>query len=258
MATTNYNLPTILGTNVFDLVTDYNALSNAVDGALAQLADTIPTDDITELQGQVSALQTTTAGQTQSINQLTSQMTTANDNISGLTTRITNAENSIGSLQTGLQTANSNISQNAVNITTLNNAFVLNSTQYRGTEINASMGNDSFINVLINYNKTILNVYGRVQLSSNMSRTAIPGTSYYGVKTNINTGITSAHVFDSSGITTNSGSSPSFLGAFAIGSDGYIYLLYKSSASSPTNETLSIMNAVKFIGTPAPFSDGGE
>lgn len=109
MATTNYSLPTILGANAFNLVTDYNALANATDAALARVAGLIPTKSITEMQGQISALQTLTGSQDTQITTLQSQMTTANGNISTLQSGLVTANNNIGTLQTGLQEANSNI-----------------------------------------------------------------------------------------------------------------------------------------------------
>lgn len=105
MATTNYSLPTILGTNAFDLVTDYNALANATDAALASVAGLIPTETITEMQGQISALQTLTGSQGTQITTLQSQMSTANGNISTLQSGLETANGNIGTLQTGLQGA---------------------------------------------------------------------------------------------------------------------------------------------------------
>lgn len=109
MATTNYSLPTILGTNAFDLVTDYNALANATDAALANVAGLIPTETITEMKGQISHLQTATGAQDTKITTLQSQMRTANGNISTLQSGLATANNNIGTLQTGLQGANTNI-----------------------------------------------------------------------------------------------------------------------------------------------------
>lgn len=109
MATTSYSLPTILGTNAFDLVTDYNALANATDAAIASVAGLIPTETITEIEGQISALQTLTGSQGTQITTLQSQMTTANGNISTLQSGLVTANNNIGTLQTGLQGANNNI-----------------------------------------------------------------------------------------------------------------------------------------------------
>lgn len=124
MATTNYSLPTILGTNAFDLVTDYNALANATDAALAKVAGLIPTETMTEMQGQISALQTLTGSQGTQITTLQSQMSTANGNISTLQSGLETANGNIGQLQTGLQSANTNIStinQNALPYMLTNN-----------------------------------------------------------------------------------------------------------------------------------------
>lgn len=109
MATTNYSLPTLESTALFDLVTDYNALANATDAALASVAGLIPTESITEMQGQISALQTLTGSQGTQITTLQSQMSTANGNISTLQSGLETANGNIGTLQTGLQSANANI-----------------------------------------------------------------------------------------------------------------------------------------------------
>lgn len=109
MTTTNYSLPTLESTALFDLVTDYNALANATDAALASVAGLIPTETITEMQGQISALQTLTGSQGTQITTLQSQMSTANGNISTLQSGLETANGNIGTLQTGLQSANANI-----------------------------------------------------------------------------------------------------------------------------------------------------
>lgn len=109
MATTNYSLPTLESTALFDLITDYNALANATDAALASVAGLIPTETITEMQGQISALQTLTGSQGTQITTLQSQMSTANGNISTLQSGLETANGNIGTLQTGLQSANQNI-----------------------------------------------------------------------------------------------------------------------------------------------------
>lgn len=109
MATTNYSLPTLESTALFDLVTDYNALANATDAALASVAGLIPTETITEMQGQISALQTLTGSQGTQITTLQSQMSTANGNISTLQSGLKTTNGNIGTLQTGLQSANQNI-----------------------------------------------------------------------------------------------------------------------------------------------------
>ena len=109
MATTNYSLPTLESTALFDLVTDYNALSNATDAALARVAGLIPNEAITEMQGQISNLQTTTGSQGTKITTLQSQMSTANNNISTLKSGLETANSNIGTLQTGLQATNSDV-----------------------------------------------------------------------------------------------------------------------------------------------------
>lgn len=120
MATTNYSLPTLESTALFDLVTDYNALANATDAALASVAGLIPTETITEMQGQISALQTLTGSQGAQITTLQSQMSTANGNISTLQSGLETANGNIGTLQTGLQSANANIQSMNANIQSIN------------------------------------------------------------------------------------------------------------------------------------------
>lgn len=109
MATTNYSLPTLESTALFDLVTDYNALANATDAALASVAGLIPSENISEMQRQISALQTLTGSQDTQITTLQSQMSTANGKISTLQSGLETANSNIGTLKTGLQSANGNI-----------------------------------------------------------------------------------------------------------------------------------------------------
>lgn len=253
MATTNYSLPTLESTALFDLVTDYNALANATDAALASVAGLIPTETITEMQGQISALQTLTGSQGSQITALQSQMTTANGNISTLQSGLQTTNSNIGTLQTGLQSANTKIDN-------LNNAFVLSSTRYSGTEITANALSDSYLNVMSNAEGTIINVFGRIRFNSTQSRVAIPGVSgYHGIKTLIRIpAITEAHTFDLSGVTNvDEGGVQGLATSFAIGSDGYIYLWYGSSTSTPTitsDATISIINSIKILGTPVEFT----
>lgn len=109
MPTTNYSLPTILGSDAFDLVTDYNALANATDSALARVAGLVPSETITKMEGQISSLQTLTGSQGTKITTLQSQMSTANSNISTLQSGLATANKNIGTLQTGMQGVNSNV-----------------------------------------------------------------------------------------------------------------------------------------------------
>jgi hypothetical protein len=260
MPTTNYSLPTLLGTNAFDLVTDYNALANATDAALAQVAGTIPEETITEMQGQISALQTLTGSQGSQITALQSQMTTANSNITTLQSGLQTANNSIGTLQTGLQTANSNINA-------LNNSFQLTSVTYKATEIHSTASSHSVLTVLKNTENTIVNIYGRVVFSSAVTPVAIPGiTGYYGTKTKVTLGtLENAYLFDSSGClyfyseTETRYLSQNPLTALALGTDGYVYLICATTNEQIAADTrVAIYNSVKFLGTPVNYVTGSE
>lgn len=149
MATTNYSLPTLESTALFDLVTDYNALANSTDTALASVAGLIPTETITEMEGQISALQTLTGSQNTQITTLQSQVTTTNDNVSTLESGLDTANNNIGTLQTGLQTANSEISK--INTDSKKN-LVTQIGEIHGTKFGTARawyGFNPFINIVI-------------------------------------------------------------------------------------------------------------
>ena len=258
MATTNYSLPTLENTALFDLVTDYNALSNATDAALARVAGLVPTETITEMQGQISALQTLTGSQGSQITALQSQMTTANGNISTLQSGLQTANSNIGTLQTGLQTVNNNINS-------LNNSFQLTSVTYKGTEILSAASAASVLNVLKNTENSIVNIYGRVAFSSAVTPVAIPGiTGYYGAKTNVTLGtLDNAYLFDSSGcLYFYSKTEAHYLSenpftAFALGTDGYVYLICANTNERITADTrVAIYNSVKLLGTPVEYVTG--
>lgn len=260
MATTNYSLPTILGTNAFDLVTDYNALANATDAALAELAGTIPDETITKMQGQISSLQTLTGSQGSQITTLQSQMTTANGNITTLQSGLQTANNNIGTMQTGLQTANNNINA-------LNNSFQLKSVTYQGAEIHSTASSHSVLNVLKNTENSIINIYGRVVFSSAVTPVAIPGiTGYYGAKTKVTLGtLDNAYLFDCSGClyfyskTETRYLSQNPLAALALGTDGYVYLICANTNGQIEADTrVAIYNSVKFLGTPVDYVTGSE
>lgn len=260
MATTNYSLPTLESTALFDLVTDYNALANATDAALARVAGLIPTETITEMQGQISALQTLTGSQGTHITTLQSQMSTANGNIATLQSGLQTANNNIGTLQTGLQTANSNINA-------LNNSFQLTSVTYKGTEIHSTASSRSVLNVLKNTENSIVNIYGRVVFQSDVTPVAIPGISgYYGAKTNVTLGtLDNAYLFDCSGClyfyseTEARYLCQNPLVAFGLGTDGYVYLICTSSNEQIKAETrVAIYNSVKFLGTPVDYVTESE
>ena len=260
MATTNYSLPTLENTALFDLVTDYNALANATDAALAQVAGTIPEETITEMQGQISALQTLTGSQGTQITTLQSQMATANGNISTVQSGLDTANSNIGTLQTGLQTANNNINS-------LNNSFQLTSVTYTGAEILSAASNASVLNVLKNTENTIINIYGRVVFSSAVTPVAIPGiTGYYGAKTNVTLGtLDNAYLFDCSGsLYFYSETEARYLSqypstVFALGTDGYVYLICAKANEQITADTrVAIYNSVKFLGTPVDYVTESE
>lgn len=260
MATTNYSLPTLESTALFDLVTDYNALANATDAALASVAGLVPTETITEMQGQISALQTLTGSQGTQITTLQSQMSTANGNISTLQSGLETANINIGALQTGLQTANNNINA-------LNNSFRLTSVTYKGAEILSIASTASVLNVLKNTENTIVNIYGRVVFSSAVTPVAIPGiTGYYGAKTNVTLGtLNNAYLFECSGcLYFYSETEARYLSenpstAFALGTDGYIYLICTNTNEQITADTrVAIYNSVKFLGTPVDYVTGSE
>lgn len=178
MATTNYSLPTILGTNAFDLVTDYNGLANATDSALAKLAGLIPTETITDMQGQISALRTLTGSQGTQITTLQSQMSTANGNISTLQSGLQTANSNIGTLQSGLQSTNSNLSEVKEYLTTLFDFSVEEVTQF--TNFTVQSGQTLYI--FYNPDKSLIKLAGELTHTGASTRQAIPGTSLYGFR----------------------------------------------------------------------------
>ena len=156
MATTNYSLPTLESTALFDLVTDYNALSNATDAALAKVAGLIPTETITEMQDHISSLQTLSGSQGTQITTLQSQMNTANGNISTLQSGLETANNNIGTLQTGLQGANTNISSINTGLVPVVEGGLLRATPRNSTfgiETYGAALPDSYIDITLCINK---------------------------------------------------------------------------------------------------------
>ena len=259
MATTNYSLPTLESTALFDLVTDYNALANATDAALASVAGLIPKETITEMQRQISALQTLTGSQGAQITTLQSQMSSANGNISTLQSGLKTANGNIGALQTGLQSANRNISTNATNIAKALARFDMPIAFYENAEIGTNwLGN---LWVGMNSDKSLLKVYGQIHLSAQTKRVAIPGvqtetgTPIYGVPTIINTGLTEGHYFRDTVIRSFSNGSivdDTFISGYCIGTDGYLYM-YPSgnNAAAITDIWLNILNELMIIANPA-------
>ena len=245
MSTTKYSLPTLESTALFDLVTDYNALANATDTALASVAKLVPTETITEMQGQISALQTLTGSQGTQITTLQSQMTTANDNISTLQSGLVATNNNIGTLQTGLQATNNSVSQNAKIV---KNAFTFSNTQY-----SASLFGSNFtgrgITVIKNTNNTLFNLFGEVILSSG-NKVAIPGfKGKNGIKTGVSLPDFANRIFYDSVIGINGSNKPVYATDFSVGSDGYLYIEATTNNSSPYSNTQYVfINSLKSIG----------
>lgn len=252
MATTNYSLPTILGTNAFDLVTDYNALANATDAALAQVAGLVPTEDITEMQGQISALQTLTGSQGTQITTLQSQMSTANGNISTLESGLDTANRNIGTLQTGLQTTNNNVSK-------INEKFIFTSQQYNSTNIYDNVDTFGKMYLMKNKDETIIKFFGDLSCSKLTPKVLVPGlTGVYGIKSKIkaiNRTLTNGYFCNYTGISMQSSESGFNSSAgFAIGTDGYIYLY---AIESPKNQTprylTQYFQCEIYLGTPLSY-----
>ena len=224
MATTNYSLPTILGTNAFDLVTDYNALANATDAALAQVAGTIPTEIITEMKGQISALQTLTGSQGSQITTLKSQMTTANGNISTLQSGLKTANNNIGTLQSGLQSTNNDLTETKNYLSSLFNFSVKEVTQFS----NFSVKPGQKLYIFYNPDKSLIKIAGSITHTGNATRQTIPGTSMYGFQcvTDLVIPTTTAIGYNSAGIAFADENGFKFFGAqgLTLGTDGKLYL----------------------------------
>lgn len=270
MATNNYSLPTILGTNAFDLVTDYNALANATDAALASVAGLIPTESITEMEGQISALQTLTGSQGTQITTLQSQMTTANGNISTLQSGLETANNNIGTLQTGLQAANQNISNNTNTIAAIKSDFndysSFNATEYHGTNIFTGANSNSSLFLMKNSSETIIKLFGSFGTTVNVNRSPVPNTTFnngnqiYGIKTNIkaiNKSLSKGYLVQFVGVSQpTKGGDYNGSASYAIGSDGYVYLTpsEKNEAAQAIGGNY-LMQVPIFIGSPINYSE---
>lgn len=246
MATTNYSLPTLENTALFDLVTDYNALANATDAALAQVAGTIPEETITDLQGKVTDLESTTESQGREITILQSGLQSANSNI--------------GTLQTGLQAATQNIN----NIKQSFDDYGTFTTTYtQGTNIVNTATSGSIIYVMKNASETIVKVYGSFGTQSETTKVVIPGITYsdgttvYGIKTNIKAisrALNTGYFVQFAGIS----SEDSAYTDYAIGSDGYVYLRPSSNAGNASVATgLYFLQIPVFLGDPIQYANMG-
>lgn len=229
MATTNYSLPTILGTNAFDLVTDYNALANATDAALAKVAGLVPTETISEMQGQISSLQTLTGSQGSQITALQSQMTTANGNISTVQSGLQTANSNIGTLQSGLQSTNSDLTEVKNYLATLFDFSVEEVTQF--TNFTVQSGQTLYI--FYNHDKSLIKLAGSLTHTGASTRQAIPGTSLYGFQcvTDLVIPTTTAIEYNSVCAVYENAQGLDFFGmqGAALGTDGKLYLMPSSN-----------------------------
>lgn len=244
MATTNYSLPTLESTALFDLVTDYNALANATDAALASVAGLIPTETITEMQGQISALQTLTGSQGTQITTLQSQMSAANSNISTLQSGLDTANSNIGTLQSGLQAANQNISNNTTALNTVSNMLVFKRENVRSID-GYSINKNQYIDIFYNEDKSMFKIGGSVTHTGNATRKLIPGTSsMYGfrVASTVLLPTSEAITYNNVGLAFQDGSTGyNFYGASSIilGTDGYIYILPGTTPAYTTSTSFN-------------------
>lgn len=225
MATTNYSLPTLESTALFDLVTDYNALANATDAALASVAKLVPTETITEMQGQISALQTLTGSQSTQITTLQSQMSTANGNITTLQSGLETTNSSIGTLQSGLQSTNSNLTEVKNYMNSVFNFSVVEVTQFSSFSVTSGQK----LYIFYNPDKSLIKIAGSITHTGNSTRQAIPGTSMYGFQcvTDLTIPTTKAIEYNSVGLSFLSGSTGfNFYGVQGVilGTDGKLYL----------------------------------
>lgn len=252
MATTNYSLPTLENTALFDLVTDYNALSNATDAALAKVAGLIPTETVTEMQGQISALQTLTGSQATQITTLKSQMTTANGNITTLQSGLKTTNTSIGAFQTRLQATDNNVSK-------INGKFIFTSHKYNKVDIYDNVGAFGKMYLMKNTDETIIKFFGDLSCAKTTTKVLVPGlTDVYGIKSKIkaiNRTLSTGYFCNYTGLSMQaSGSGFSSSAGFAIGSDGYIYLYALESSNPQSQQYLTqYMQCEIYLGTPLTY-----
>lgn len=256
MPTTNYSLPTLESTALFDLVTDYNALANATDSALARVAGIVPTETISEMQGQISALQTLTGSQDSQITTLQSQMSTANGNISTLQSGLQTANNNIGVLQTGQQGINSQLEN--IN-TSFKNYSTFSSKYYRGTNIHSGAMTSSILYVMKNVGETIIKIFGFININGTQPKVVVPGTAFtdgstvYGIKTNIKVldkAITTGYLIQCAAIASSTATSYDNCPTYAIGNDGYLYVAIKGNDKAEDPDPTLFLQVPIFSGSP--------
>ena len=240
MATTNYSLPTLENTALFDLVTDYNALANATDAALASVAGLVPTETISEMQGQISALQTLTGSQGAQITTLQSQMNTANGNISTLQSGLGTANSNIGTLQSGLQSTNSDLSEVKEYLTTLFDFSVEQVTQFNGFSVQSGQA----LHIFYNTDKSLIKIGGTLTHSGTGTRQAIPGTNLYGFQCVTNLVIPTSTAIEYNTICTvyEDAQGLDFFGmqGVVLGTNGKLYLMPSSTQQFAKNNLITL------------------
>lgn len=241
MATTNYSLPTLESTALFDLVTDYNALANATDAALAQLSGNIPSETLEEMQGQISALETMTGSHTPQITALQSQMSTANSNIATLQSGLQTTNNSIGTLQSGIQSTNSDLAEVKNYMGSIFNFTVEEVTQFTNFSVNSGQK----LYIFHNSDKSLIKLAGSLTHTGKSTRQAIPGTTMYGFQcvTDLVIPTTTAIEYNSVGVAFKvAAGGYVFFGpqGIVLGTDGKIYLYPSSQQSFAETDAFNI------------------
>lgn len=242
--TTNYNLPLLEQTAAFDLVTDYNSLSNSVDNAL---------------KGQVDLL---------------------NTSISQLNTDITGADGDISALQQSLATVNTSIQQINSDIASLHQAlngiFDFTETRYISANTLSVYGDANLsgtVHVYVNSTKTLFKVGYDIGITNpkttnGIQRTAVPGATgnvygvkitndsplgntpymYYPVNGHVDLWTVYRNYSESKGYTSNNST---MQGGFSVGTDGNIYIC-TDSTNTPLVAVVSPWEGCTFRRLTAP------
>ena len=222
--TTNYNLPQFVGSDKPAWLGDINPAFSAIDTAMhanAVSATTAGTDASTAKNNIGTMTDLTTTEKTTLVGAINEVNTTAGTAQTTANTAIGNAQSVATALDTFMQ---------KFNFTSFTNGD-LNHTTVVGTVVND-------LTLAQNSDGTIFKVYGNFQVnpSASATRSAIAGlTGYYGVNTGLHlfTAPTEAFIVKGAGIlggTANNGVEYTvFQCDFAVGTDGYIYILPDTS-----------------------------
>lgn len=240
MATTNYSLPTLESTALFDLVTDYNALANATDAALASVAKLVPNEKISEIQRQINALQTLTGSQGSQITALQSQMSTANGNISTLQSGLGTANSNIGTLQSGLQSTNSDLTEVKNYLTTLFDFSIEQVTQFKDFSVKSGQT----LYIFYNPDKSLIKLAGALTHTGASSRQNIPGTNLYGFQCVTNFVIPTTTAIEYKSICTiyEESQGVDYFGMHDVilGTDGKLYLMPSTTQQFPKTNLITL------------------